>query len=81
MRKLTYLLDKLDSDLISNCTQLKTISTISVGFDHIDLQECEKRSITVGNTPGVLTDATADLTMALLLATARRIPEVSTLFY
>lgn len=49
---------------------------MSVGFDHIDLEECRKRGIKVGNTPGVLTETTADLVLALLLATARRIPEV-----
>lgn len=40
---------------------------MSVGFDHIDVQACKKRNVLIGNTPGVLTDATADLTMALLV--------------
>lgn len=54
---------------------LKVVSTLSVGFDHVDVEACKRRNIAVGNTPGVLTDTTADLAMALLLATARRIPE------
>ena len=48
---------------------------MSVGYDHVDIVECKKRGILVGYTPDVLTSATAELTMALLLATARRIPE------
>ena len=51
---------------------------MSVGFDHVDLQECKKRNIPVGYTPNVLTDATAELTVTLLLATARRIHEGNT---
>jgi len=54
---------------------LKVVSTLSVGYDHIDLKACKARNIAVGNTPGVLTETTADLTLGLLLATARRIPE------
>jgi glyoxylate/hydroxypyruvate reductase len=48
---------------------------MSVGYEHIDLAECKARGILVGYTPDVLTDATAELTMALLLATSRRIVE------
>lgn len=55
--------------------QLKVIGTMSVGYDHIDLAECKARNIPVGYTPEVLTDATAELTVALLLATSRRIVE------
>ncbi|XP_068182620.1 glyoxylate reductase/hydroxypyruvate reductase isoform X1 [Antennarius striatus] len=54
---------------------LKMISCFSVGFDHLDLVEIKKRGIRVGHTPDILTDATAELTIALLLATSRRIPE------
>ncbi len=54
---------------------LKVIGTMSVGYDHIDLAGCKKREIPVGYTPDVLTDATAELTVSLLLATARRLPE------
>lgn len=56
-------------------SKLKVIGTMSVGYDHIDLNECKRRNITVGYTPNVLTDATAELTVALLLTTSRRIPE------
>ena len=48
---------------------------MSVGYDHVDLTACKNRNIPVGHTPNVLTDAVAELTMALLLATARRIHE------
>lgn len=67
------LVDKIDSELLDAAgTQLKTISTLSVGYDHIDIGECHKRGIVVGNTPDVLTDAVAELTIGLLLATLRR---------
>ncbi|CAG5128250.1 unnamed protein product [Candidula unifasciata] len=55
--------------------QLKVIGTMSVGLDHIDLAECRKRGVKVGYTPDVLTDAVAELTVALTLATARRFEE------
>ncbi|XP_071498272.1 glyoxylate reductase/hydroxypyruvate reductase-like [Diadema antillarum] len=55
--------------------QLKVISTLSVGFDHIDVNECKKRGIRIGYTPDVLTDATAELTVGLLLTTSRRLAE------
>ena len=54
---------------------MKIVSTTSVGYDHIDINECKRRGIPVGYTPDVLTGATAELTVALLLATARRLPE------
>ncbi len=57
---------------------LKVVGTMSVGFDHIDIAACKKRGIAVGHTPNVLTDAVAELTMALLLATARRLHEGET---
>lgn len=55
--------------------EVKIVSNYGVGVDHIDLEECARRGIPVGNTPDVLSDATADLAWALLLACARRIPE------
>lgn len=55
--------------------QLKVIATMSVGYDHLDVQEIKKRNISVGYTPNVLTAATAELTMALVLATTRRLFE------
>jgi glyoxylate/hydroxypyruvate reductase len=54
---------------------LKVVSTMSVGFDHIDVKECRSRGIKLGYTPGVLTDTTSDLSIALLFATARRVQE------
>ncbi len=56
-------------------SQLKVISSMSVGVDHIDVAAAAARKIPVGNTPGVLTDATADQTFALMLSAARRITE------
>lgn len=56
---------------------LKVISTMSVGVDHIDLEEAKKRNVRVGYTPYILSDATAELTVALLLATSRRLFEAS----
>eukprot|EP00914_Ancora_sagittata_P028370 GHVO01055941.1.p1 GENE.GHVO01055941.1~~GHVO01055941.1.p1 ORF type:complete len:337 (+),score=38.28 GHVO01055941.1:2-1012(+) len=70
------LTDKIDKNVIQAAgPQLKVIGTMSVGYEHIDLAECKSRGIIVGYTPDVLTDATAELTVALLLATSRRIVE------
>jgi glyoxylate reductase len=71
---LTMLTDRIDSDLIVRCPNLKAIANYAVGYDNIDLTAAKLRDIQVGNTPDVLTDATADLAFALLLAAARRIP-------
>uniref|UniRef100_A0A915EDC0 D-isomer specific 2-hydroxyacid dehydrogenase catalytic domain-containing protein n=1 Tax=Ditylenchus dipsaci TaxID=166011 RepID=A0A915EDC0_9BILA len=65
--------DKVDKELLDQAKNLKVVATMSVGYDHVDVAECKKRGIVVGNTPGVLTEATAELGMALLLATSRRI--------
>ncbi len=73
---LCLLTDTIDGDVMDAIgAQLKVISSMSVGVDHIDLQAAAARGIQVGNTPGVLTDATADQTFALMLAAARRIVE------
>lgn len=72
------LTDKIDAEVIDRAgPNLKVIATMSVGYEHIDLNECKKRNIRVGYTPEVLTDAVADLTIALLLATTRRLIEAS----
>ncbi len=73
---LSTLNDRIDAPLIAaSGTQLKVISQMAVGYDNIDAKAAQARGILVGNTPGVLTDATADLAFALLLAAARRIVE------
>ncbi len=72
---LCLLTDRIDAALISGSPRLRVISSMSVGVDHIDLPAAEARGIAVGHTPGVLTETTADLTWALLLATARRVVE------
>ncbi|XP_028029268.1 glyoxylate reductase/hydroxypyruvate reductase [Bombyx mandarina] len=70
------LTDKIDTELLDAAgPSLKVVATISVGHDHIDVAECKKRGVRIGYTPDVLTDATAELTLALLLATSRRVPE------
>lgn len=70
------LTDRVDEELLNAAgSSLRVVGTMSVGYDHIDLKECKKRRIAVGNTPHVLTDATAELGVALLLATRRRLIE------
>jgi glyoxylate reductase len=67
--------DKVDAELLDSGPKLRLISTVSVGYDHVDLDACTKRGVMVTNTPGVLTDSTADLAWGLLMAVARRIVE------
>jgi lactate dehydrogenase-like 2-hydroxyacid dehydrogenase len=68
--------DQMDADLISRLPKsVQMIATMSVGFDHIDVKAAETRGIAVTNTPGVVTDATADLTILLLLGASRRATE------
>jgi lactate dehydrogenase-like 2-hydroxyacid dehydrogenase len=72
------LTERVDDELLETAGKdLRVVSTMSVGYDHIDVAACERRGIPVGNTPGVLTDTTADLTVALMLATARRLIEAA----
>ncbi|MCS7266797.1 MAG: D-glycerate dehydrogenase [Geminicoccaceae bacterium] len=73
---LTSAIDRMPASLIRRLPDsVKIIATFSVGFDHIDLEAARARGITVTNTPDVLTDATADLTILLLLAASRRAAE------
>lgn len=72
---LCLLTDRIDESLINQAPTLKVISQMAVGYDNIDIKAATKRGIPVGHTPGVLTEATADLTWALLMTIARRIPE------
>ena len=67
--------DRVDAELLGASPRLRVVSTCSVGVDHVDLAAATARGIAVGHTPDVLTEATADLAFALLLAAARRIPE------
>ncbi len=69
------LTDSIDLDVLRIGKRLRVISTMSVGYDHIDVPVCTSRHIPVGYTPGILTDTTADLAFALLMAAARRIVE------
>jgi len=70
--------DEIDADIIAAAgSQLKLIANFGNGVDHIDLTAAQAKGITVTNTPGVLTDDTADMTMALILAVSRRIAEGS----
>jgi glyoxylate reductase len=63
--------------VLSKSPRLRVVSNMAVGVDNIDVKACTLRKIPVGNTPGVLTESTADLTMALLLSIARNIPRAS----
>jgi glyoxylate reductase len=72
---LSLLSDRIDAELLGHAPRLRAISNYAVGYDNVDLKAAAARGIPVGHTPNVLTDATADLTFALLLAAARRLPE------
>lgn len=73
----TLLVDRVDEGLLEQAPRLRVVSNMAVGVDNIDLPACTRRGLPVGNTPGVLTEGTADLTMALLLTAARRLPQAS----
>jgi glyoxylate reductase len=72
---LPMLTDRVDDELLEAAPRLKAVANYAVGVDNVDLDACRARGIPVGNTPDVLTDATADVAMALILAAARRLPE------
>ena len=73
---LTLLTDRVDDEFLDAAgPRLKVVSNYAVGFDNIDVAACARRGIPVGNTPGVLTETTADLAFALMMAAARRLPE------
>ena len=69
------LTDTVDAALLDAAPRLKVVSTMSVGYDHIDVAACRGRGILLGHTPGVLDETTADLAFALILASGRRIAE------
>lgn len=73
---LTLLTDRVDDEFLDAAGPgLRVVSNMAVGYDNIDVPACTRRGVPVGNTPGVLTETTADLTWALILAAARRLPE------
>jgi glyoxylate reductase len=72
---LSMLVDRVDSELFDAAPSLRAVSNYAVGTDNVDLEEATRRGIPVGHTPDVLTDATADLAWALLMAGARRLGE------
>jgi glyoxylate reductase len=71
----SLLTDRIDGPLMDLATRLKVISNFAVGFNNVDIPAATARGIAVGNTPGVLTDATADMAFCLLIAAARRVVE------
>jgi glyoxylate reductase len=72
---LSLLVDTIDKEVIDSAPSLKIIANCAVGYDNIDIHYAREKKILVTNTPGVLTETTADLTWALILAVARRIPQ------
>ncbi len=72
---LTLLTDRVDQELLDAAPKLRGVSNMAVGFDNIDVAACTARGILVGNTPGVLTNTTADFAFTLLMAAARRVVE------
>ena len=72
---LSLLTDRIDGEIMDAASSLRVISNMAVGVDNIDVDAASSRKIPVGNTPGAMTDATADLTFALMMAAARRIVE------
>lgn len=71
----TLLTDRVDAALLAAAPRLKVVSNYAVGFNNVDVAAASARGIRVGNTPGVLTDATADMAFCLLIATARRLTD------
>jgi glyoxylate reductase len=69
------LLDRIDESVLARAPRLRVIANCAVGYDNVDIAAATRAGIAVTNTPDVLTDATAELTIALMLAAARRVPE------
>lgn len=75
---LCMLTDKIDREVVDRAgQQLRTVSTFSVGYDHVDTDTLKEQGITLGYTPDVLNDSVADLTIALMLSVGRRLPEAA----
>ena len=72
----TMLSDRVDAELLDEAgPQLRVVANYAVGYDNVDVDECSRRGVVASNTPGVLTEATAELTMALMLSLVRRVTE------
>ena len=71
----TLLTDRVDDAFLDAAPRLRVVANVAVGYNNIDVAACERRGVVVTNTPGVLTDATADLAMALILMVTRRLGE------
>jgi glyoxylate reductase len=71
----TLLTDRVDTAFLDAAPRLRIVANVAVGYNNIDVEACRERGVVVTNTPGVLTDATADLAMALILMTTRRLGE------
>jgi glyoxylate reductase len=74
---ITTIAEQINRDVLEDATRLKIVSQLGVGYDNIDVLACSERGIFVTNTPDVVTDATADLTWALLLSSARKVFEAN----
>jgi glyoxylate reductase len=72
---LSLLTDKVDDELLDAAPKLRVVANLAVGFDNIDVDACTRRGVLCGNTPGVLTETTADFAFALLMSAARRVVE------
>src|SRR5690625_4335968 len=75
------LTEQIDQELLEQASQLKIVANMAVGYDNINIAAAKQKRIMVTNTPDVLTETTADLTFALLMATARRLIEASNTIY
>lgn len=71
----TLLTDRVDEAFLDAAPNLRVVANVAVGYNNVDVDACHRRGVTVTNTPGVLTDATADLTIALVLSVTRRLGE------
>lgn len=74
---LTMLTERVDEELLTRAKALQIVANMAVGYDNIDLAACKRHGVVVTNTPDVLTEATADLAFALLMATGRRVTEAN----
>lgn len=72
---LSLLTDKIDANFLASCSKLKVVSNFAVGYNNVDVPAATARGVRIGNTPGVLTEATADIAFCLLIGAARRLVE------